>query len=206
MLDIQLRPFKDQIFDPWCRYIPASITPLYITVLAFACGLLSCLFTTQQQIILSLSFWILNRALDCVDGALARHRKAASDLGGFLDLLGDFIVYSLVPIAVAEGWDTSRHTLRAVTLLEASFHINNFILFYVAAVSEKGAKDTRNSKSRELTSVMMKPALIEGTESGVLFTLMLALPGHIGMLSYVMAALVTVGILQRTFEIVRTLG
>ncbi|KAI4273163.1 MAG: hypothetical protein LQ337_004835, partial [Flavoplaca oasis] len=48
---------------------------------------------------LPLLFWILNRALDCLDGALARHRGTASELGGFLDLLGDFISPAM------EGWE-----------------------------------------------------------------------------------------------------
>lgn len=51
----------------------------------------------------SITFWLLNRALDCLDGALARHRNLQSELGGFLDLLGDFIVYALIPICVVGG-------------------------------------------------------------------------------------------------------
>lgn len=210
MFDIQLRPLKDLLFDPCCRYIPSFITPLHVTALAFLCGLLSCFLASQQHhhCVSSLLLWGMNRSLDCVDGALARKRNTASELGGFLDLLGDFITYSLIPIAVAEGGgggDGSRDCFRAVAVLEATFFINNFILFYIAAVAAKKG-DAPKSKVKELTSVAMRPALIEGMESGVLFTAMLAFPSYIRMLSLLMAGLVSIGVLQRIFWSVQTLG
>lgn len=194
MFDIYLRASKDRLFDPCCTYIPAAVTPLQITAVAFLTGLISCCGACYSLKSISITFWLLNRALDCLDGALARHRNIASDLGGFLDLLGDFIVYSLLPISIAVGQDATTSVWKAVAVLEATFHINNFVLFYIAAITEKqyGSKD-----KKELTSVMMRRALIEGTESGLLFTAMLSLPGYIGFWCWTMAGLVSIGILQR---------
>ena len=204
MFDVELRYLKDRVFDPLCQYMPATITPLHVTATAYVVGLLSCWYASQSIISLSLAFWILNRVLDCLDGALARHRKATSDLGGFLDLLGDFIIYSLLPISIAIGQDGSPRCWEAVAILEATFHVNNFILFYVAAVAEKlHGKD--GAKAKELTSVTMRPALIEGMESGTLFTLMLAFPSFVEAWSWLMAALVTVGIVQRTLWVTAVL-
>lgn len=62
----------------------------------------------------------------------------------------------------------------AVALLEASFHINNFVLSYIAAILEKTKASNTEKQKRELTSVMMKPALVGGFESGLFFTAMLA--------------------------------
>ncbi len=83
----------------------------------------------------------------------------------------------------------------AIAVVEASFHVNNFVLFYVGAVLEKrkagmvvgaggkdGAKDGDGKEAKakvmvkELTSVAMRPALVEGVESGIMFTVMLAWP------------------------------
>ena len=204
MFDIQLRSLKDRAFDPCCQYIPTSVTPLHITAAAYIAGLLSCFFASRYSIPISLVFWLLNRALDCLDGALARHRKCASDLGGFLDLLGDFIVYSLLPISIAIGQEGTPRCWESVAILEATFHVNNFILFYVAAIAEKRARKD-DAKSKELTSVMMRPALIEGMESGAIFTLMLVFPTYIEALSWLMAGLVTIGIAQRTFWVTTVL-
>lgn len=205
MFDIHLRFLKDQLFDPCCRYVPAYITPLQVTGAAFVAGLLSCYAASCSLISLSITFWLLNRALDCLDGALARHRKTASDLGGFLDLLGDFIVYSLLPISIATGQDATTITWKAVAMLEATFHINNFVLFYVAAIAEK-KHGKGDSNTTQLTSVMLRPALIEGTESGLLFTVMLLFPNNIEILSLFMAALVIIGIFQRTLWYVTALN
>ncbi|KAL9035747.1 MAG: hypothetical protein Q9180_004688 [Flavoplaca navasiana] len=248
MFDLPLRPLKDTIFTPLCAYIPSSIKPLHITLLAFISGLISCYFlafpsSTSLQpsttTTLPLVFWILNRALDCLDGALARHRGTASELGGFLDLLGDFIVYSLLPISIAYGTALSLSSSSvlgygagregdgiwlAVAVLEATFHVNNFVLFYVAALVEKAGADSKGQKAdsdgkgedggkrdkerrrKELTSVSMRPAVIEGFESGVIFTLMIMLPNWIELLSWMMAGLVAVGIGQRTVWVVVALS
>jgi phosphatidylglycerophosphate synthase len=192
MFDISLRGWKDGAVDPISRRIPISITPGQITFAAFACGLLSCLFAmTGGYGKTALVFWSLNRFLDCLDGSLARARDRATQLGGFLDLLGDFIVYSLLPIAIALGQSRSIPIgWTPLALLEASFHVNNFVLFYVAAVAA-------DKKDRELTSVTMKPALIEGFESGALFTLMLIWPAQISLWSWIMAICVAIGTVQR---------
>ena len=204
MFDIQLRSLKDRVFDPCCQYIPSYVKPLHITEGAYVAGLLSCSCAIRSFTRLSLTFWFINRALDCLDGALARHRRSASDLGGFLDLLCDFIIYSLLPISISIGQNGTPHCWEAVAILETTFHVNNFILFYVAAVAEKGAK-MDEAKSKELTSVMMRPALIEGMESGILFTLMLAFPGYVEAWSWLMAGLVTVGIVQRSLWVTMAL-
>ncbi|KAL8941108.1 MAG: hypothetical protein Q9216_002440 [Gyalolechia sp. 2 TL-2023] len=212
MFDISLRPLKDGLFDPICKYVPAFITPLHVTGLAFTFGLLCCysISVTHTNNTLSLFFWALNRSLDCLDGALARHRGTASDLGGFLDLLGDFIIYSLLPIAIARASppDTGSSLWMSVAVLEATFHVNNFVLFYVAAIAEKSSNmgDTGKGKKKELTSVMMRPALIEGMESGLIFTAMLVYPSALQALSWTMAGLVTVGIFQRTLWVVQVLA
>ena len=204
MFDIQLRSLKDRIFDPCCRYVSPNISPLHITAAAFTSGLVACYLASVSLISASLLFWLLNRALDCLDGAVARHRKMASDLGGFLDLLGDFIIYSLLPIAIAASQESSVRCWQVIAFLEASFHVNNFILFYVAAILEKKQR-VGDAKSKELTSVIMRPALVEGMESGLLFTAMLVLPTYIEPWSWLMAGLVSVGIVQRTLWVIAAL-
>ena len=204
MFDIRLRSLKDGIFEPFCPHIPNIITPFQVTAAALVAGLLSCYFASRNFIRTSLSFWFLNRALDCLDGALARHRESASDLGGFLDLLGDFVVYSLLPIAITSGQVGDSSQWQAVAVLEATFHLNNFVLFYIAAIAEKKASAGGN-RSKELTSLMMKPALIEGMESALFFTAMLAYPEYIRVWSYSMAGLVLIGTAQRVVWVVPVL-
>ena len=193
MFDIALRRLKDEVAAPICRSIPSYISPGLLTLFAFFSGLAACYAAARSNDwVYPVSLWLLNRLLDCLDGSLARDRGAVTELGGFLDLLSDFIVYSLLPISVAFGRDRleAERDWRAVAVLEASFHINNFVLFYVAAVASKRG-------DKELTSVTMRPALVEGFESGVLFTAMLIWPDRIASISWAMAAAVFFGIAQR---------
>ncbi|KAK5270967.1 hypothetical protein LTR96_004245 [Exophiala xenobiotica] len=195
---------KDDIFRPAVQFIPQAVTPGHLTFGAFVAGLAACLCAASARPFLSswaVYLWLLNRVLDCLDGAVARARDQTSDCGGFMDLLSDFIIYSLIPISVSYGLvqrgmvaEPATNLWLPVSLLEASFHLNNFVLFYLAAVSsQKG--------SEELTSVTMKPAPIEGFESGVIFTLMLAFPRTLQNLSWGMALGVGFGITTRVWQI-----
>lgn len=83
-------------------------------------------------------------------------------------------------------------------MLEATFHINNFVLFYIAAV-------VAAKLDGELTSVSMRPALVEGLESGVLFTAMFVWPAYLTELCWVMSGAVMVGVGQRVYYIVPAL-
>lgn len=201
MLDTHLRPTKEHILLPIChRIIPSAITPTHLTLVAFLLGLASCYTAaTADNVLLPLTLWLLNRLLDSLDGSLARSRNLTTEAGGFLDLLCDFIIYSLIPIAVAQGRGDDS-PWRAVAFLEATFHINNFVLLYVAAVEAKTSTANGSSSAQtrsELTSLMMKPALVEGVESGVFFTAMLAFPRFVSIITWVMGGAVAVGVVQR---------
>ena len=215
MFDIALRPLKDGIFDNVTNLVPTSVSPTQVTVAAFLSGVACCIAAARASPTLAVSLWIFNRSLDCLDGAVARKRQQSSDLGGFLDLLGDFIVYSAIPICCTIGhntvtstpdWTSIQRQWLAVAVVESTFHINNFILFFLAALMEKekaksagqGQPGSESTKTKELTSLSMKPALVEGFESGLAFTLMLAIPAWTEALCWVLSAGVIVGIVQRT--------
>ncbi|KAG4421095.1 hypothetical protein IFR04_005738 [Cadophora malorum] len=203
MYDNYLRHVKDWSGTPLCRILPTAITPNQVTLAAFISGLLAvgtAAHPTSSSTHWPLLFWLSNRFLDGADGTLARMRGTASALGGFLDLLGDFIIYSLIPIMLAYGQEATGYDVdwRAVALLEATFHINNFVLFYISAVVAAKPDD-------ELTSVSMRPALIEGLESGLLFTAMFVSPQHLMTLCWMMSGAVVVGIGQRLYFIIPSL-
>jgi len=136
MLDIALRWWKDGLFDSVAVSYPPSSRPVIVTLVAFVCGLLSCVAAINPiHKATSVYLWSVNRLLDCLDGSLARNRNAATDLGGFLDLLNDFTAYCLLPIAIYLGQDFSSVDWMAFPLFEATFYVDNFVLFYSTAVA-----------------------------------------------------------------------
>ena len=205
MFDIHLRSVKDRAVQPLVQWVPQSITPTHVTAAGFLLGIGACVAAGFSETNVALFLWLSNRLLDCLDGILARDRNQATDLGAFHDLLCDFIIYSSLPIAVAlgqeatTGYESHSYLWPSVAFVEATFHINNFVLFYCAAIAAKPEKN-------EVTSVTMRPALIEGFESGLLFTAMLIWPSHVGTLCWVMGGLVAFGVLQRSWYLSNALS
>ncbi|MEO6629025.1 MAG: CDP-alcohol phosphatidyltransferase family protein, partial [Aquihabitans sp.] len=146
------------------------------------------------QPVAAVAAWLIGRLLDGLDGPVARHRRAASDFGGYLDMVADTIGYAAVPIGVALGVDERRAWI-AVAVLLGAFFINTISWSYLSAVLEKEGAGA--AATGEMTTITMPPALVEGTETIVLFSLFIAFPQWSAGLFAAMAGLVSVNIGQR---------
>jgi phosphatidylglycerophosphate synthase len=105
----------------------------------------------------------LNRFADGLDGAIARATRK-TDLGGFLDIVFDFVFYGAIPLAFA-ALDPARNALAAAFLL-ATFYVNgaSFLAYAVMAAKRRLETTARGSKSLYFTS-----GLAEGTETIAVF-------------------------------------
>ncbi len=87
----------------------------------------------------------------------------------------DFTFYGLIPLAVTTAYPSELARQLAV-LLEATFFVNAAGLFFLSALIEKNqSAQLHYSKTvkKEVTTLKMPPALMEGTESLTLFALIL---------------------------------
>ncbi|HSC05214.1 MAG TPA: CDP-alcohol phosphatidyltransferase family protein, partial [Steroidobacteraceae bacterium] len=101
MLDAHLRPILDHPFDRIARILAQrGVKPDAVTACGALLGLAACAAIVYQAYWLGLVLILANRALDGLDGALAR-RTAVTDFGGFIDTVADFLFYSAVPFAFA---------------------------------------------------------------------------------------------------------
>ncbi|CAD6565076.1 MAG: hypothetical protein TREMPRED_000802 [Tremellales sp. Tagirdzhanova-0007] len=211
MLDLALRPVKETILLPLVRLIPSTISPDTLTYTGFLIGLSIPLFSALSHSYFALFAWIINRLLDGLDGTVARQRRTQSKWGGYIDIVCDFTVrsrhvspavmglmslkqvYSLIPIGVAlcPLSPPSEKTQLPLSLLLASFHVNNVILFYLSSALPP-------SKVDEMTSLRMVPAIIEGSESLVFLTVMILLPRRFCLIASTMAVAVGVNVVQRS--------
>ncbi len=103
MLDHRLRPLKDSLLAPLAVRLAGRVSPNVVTALALAAGLAAAWAAWRGAAVLALCLWVANRLLDGLDGAIARVGDRASDLGGYLDLVSDFLVYAAVPFGIAFG-------------------------------------------------------------------------------------------------------
>ena len=89
MKDAVLREQKDRVLEPLARSFFRSVSPNLISIAALIPGLLSAVAIVQGELVWGISFWLINRVLDGLDGVVARIHDKQSDFGGYLDLLLD---------------------------------------------------------------------------------------------------------------------
>lgn len=203
MFDLLLRALKDRLLEPLARRLGPGVAPDLVTLLAFAVGLAAAGCAWRRAYAPALALWALNRLLDGLDGTLARVHGRQTDFGGYLDILLDFGVYAAVPTGLALGRG-DRPALVAALVLLGSFFVNAASWMYLAAVLER--RGAGAAQRGELTTVTMPPGLVAGTETVVLYTLFLLVPGQLPTLFGIMAALVYVTVGQRVVWARRHLG
>lgn len=194
MLDARLRPLKERLLDPATTGLGARVGPDAISALALLVTFGAAGLAWADQPILALLAWLLGRLLDGLDGPVARRRGMASDWGGYVDIVADHVGYAVVPIGVALGIDSEAGWITVAVLLGA-FFVNAISWSFLAAVLEK--RGVGASSTGEMTTVTMPPALIEGTETIVLFSIFVTFPAIAPWVFAAMAAMVGVNIVQR---------
>jgi phosphatidylglycerophosphate synthase len=214
VLDPLLRPLKDRALAPAAAAVGRRVHPNTLSLLGFAAGagcaaVLALAPPSAAARAAALGLWLLGRVLDGLDGAVARRQGRQSDLGGYLDLMLDFTVYALVPIAATLGAtrtvspDAAQRVWPWLAVLLGSFYVNAASWMYLAALLEK--RSAGAAARGEQTSVAMPSGLVEGTETIVLFALYILFPGALAALFGVTALLVWVTVTQRAVWAARAL-
>lgn len=212
MIDRSLRTVKRYALSPIStplahRLVRRGAGP--VTSAGLGIGLAAALAAALGAFPAALALWLLNRLLDGLDGEVARRLGRADDLGGYLDLLADLTVYAAVPIGAAigtaglagtagtAGAAGSAWTWPLVAVLLATYYVNLGSHAFLTALMEKRG---RGAATRgEATSLVMPAGLVEGFETVVLVSAMLALPGQLPLWLALTAALVAVTAAQRAW-------
>lgn len=202
MLDPVLRPVKDAVLRPVGRRLDA-VHPTAVTGAALLLGVAAAAATWRGAFGVALLLWIGNRVLDGLDGIVARLHGRTSDLGGYLDLVVDFVVYAAIPVAFALRPGADPALGRATIVLLAVFYVNAATWMVLSSVLEKRGRGA--AASGESTSVTMPEGLVGGAETAVLYGLFFLLPERLVLLFLVMASLTAVTALQRVWWAVRRL-
>jgi phosphatidylglycerophosphate synthase len=184
MLDARLRRLIDPPLERLAGPLAArGLSANAVTLIGFALGLCAMAAIALQLYLLGLGLLLVNRLCDGLDGALAR-RRGLSDLGGFLDIVLDFIVYSGVPFAFALA-DPARNGLPAAFLIFSFVGTGtSFLAFAIMAAKRGLATDLRGRKS-----LYYLGGLTEGTETLLAFVLACLLPGWFPAVAYVFGGL-----------------
>jgi len=189
VIDRWLRQPKERLLVPLARGPLRGVSPTMLTVAACALGLLGAVAAAQRAYPLALGLWLANRALDGLDGTVARAQGKQTDFGGYLDIVLDTVVYAALPLGLALGVDT-RVGYLCLALLIGSFYINAVSWLYQSALLEKFQRGA-------LTTLTIPTGLVEGTETVAFYCLFIIFPGALPALFGAMAGLVAITVAQR---------
>ena len=148
------------------KLLKIGIRSNYITFFGFFLGLISFILICIGHFYFALIFFLLNRFFDGLDGSLARLTKA-TDLGGFYDIVCDFIIYGLLPFGFI--------IIDKTNSISYAFLLSSFIgtgtTFLAAAwIIEKRKKF---SKNKIYKSFYYSGGITEGFETIICFSMML---------------------------------
>ena len=183
-----IRPAVDALAAPLAR---AGVEANTVTGLALALGFGAAALIANGFFALGGVLIVLSRAFDALDGAVARQTHA-TDLGGFLDIVLDFVFYASIPLAFALA-DPAHNALAAAVLLAAFVGTgSSFLAFAVIAAKRKSDNLAYPNKSFYFLG-----GLTEGFETLLCFIAMCCWPGYFSELAWGFAALCVVTLVTR---------
>ena len=164
------------------RLAAAGVSANAVTAAGFAVGLLAVPCLALQWYGAALVAILLNRLGDGLDGAVAR-RTRLTDLGGYLDIVCDFVFYAAVPFGFALA--------RPENAVAAAFLIfsfagtgSSFLAFAILA-----AKRNLTTEAQGRKSLYYLGGLTEGTETIAVFIAICLFPAWFPPLAYLFGAL-----------------
>lgn len=198
MLDTALRARLAPALDAVAGRVAArGVSAGAVTAFGLLVGVGACVAAAFAVWPAALALWLANRALDGLDGPVARARGGGTDLGGMLDFLADFVVYGGFVVGVAIAVPDARV---ACAVLLASYLLNNVALLSFASLVEKRRLAFGDERSLRLT-----PGLTEGTETILAYAAFCLVPGSADVVAWVFAGMVLFTVGQRIGLAVRTL-
>lgn len=183
MLDSYLRPLIDPPLDRAGRRLAAwGVTANAVTLVGFGFGVAAMAALAVRADLLALALLAANRLCDGLDGAVARHR-GASDFGGYLDIVLDFLVYSGVVFAFAVG--RPEHALAAAFLIFSFVGTGASFLAFAVFAAKRGLTTER----RGAKSLYYLGGLAEGGETILALAAICLLPDAFPWIAYGFGAL-----------------
>lgn len=200
MWDARLRRVIDPPLDrvgAWLSRVGLGANT--VTVGGFVFGIGAWIALAFREYPLALVLILANRVADGLDGAIAR-RTAMTDLGGFLDVVFDFVFYAGVPFFFAVG--CPEFALPAAFLAFSFMGTGGSFLAFAAVAARRGI----TSEARGRKAIYYLGGLTEGTETIALFVAMCLWPGGFAWLAWGFGGLCWMTTTMRVAAAVTTFG
>jgi len=200
MFDSALRPWIDPPLNAIGRRLAATgVSANSVTLVGGLCGALAGASAAVGGYPLALVFIVLSRAADGLDGAVAR-ANGKSDLGGYLDIVCDYVFYTAVPLGM--GASNPDFALPAATLLAGFLLASSSFLGFAAIAEKRGMSTTAQGEK----SIYYLAGLAEGAETIAVLAASAAFPAWFPVLAYGYAVLCALTVVGRVLSAWRLFG
>jgi phosphatidylserine synthase len=203
MLDSSLRRLLERPLTRAAAVLDRGwLSPDRLTVAGLVLGLGSAAGAAAQQWPVALLLWLLSRLADGLDGPLARRRRGQpaaatpdppSEAGGFLDIVADFVVYGATVVGVAYGVTAGEGApWWPFLLVLLAYYVNGTAFLAFSSIAERTDRTVEDGRSLSFLG-----GLAEGSETIVVHSLWLLLPGFAWQIAAGWAVVVGVSAVQR---------
>lgn len=176
MFDAALRPYIDPPLSRAAEMaVQLGVSANAVTVTGFAIGMTAAPLLASGAYGWALAAIAFNRLCDGLDGAIAR-RTRLTDLGGYLDIVLDFIFYASIPFGFALADPESNALAAAFLIFSFTGPMVTFLAYAILAAKRGVTTELRGRKSFYYLG-----GLAEGTETIVVFVLICLLPQHFAL-------------------------
>ena len=190
MLDPLMRRLIDPPLNGAAAVWPRRISANQITIFGLVLGVGCFLAIATNAMTAALTLLALNRLADGLDGAVAR-AQTPSDLGAYLDIVSDFVLWGLLPIGFII-LDSNNAIAAAVLLSSFSMSMTVFLAF--AIMAEKRGLETDAQGNKNFFYIA---GLAEGTETIAFFAIVIIWPGAFIPAAFVYAGIVYLSVIGR---------
>ena len=184
MFDSAIRPFIDKALASVANKIVAmNISADRVTAVGFLLGIGAVVLVASQLYLAGLAVFLASRVMDGLDGAVARQTKL-TDLGGFLDITLDFVVYASMVLGFALA-DPQKNALAAAFLTTSFMAPAATFLAYAVFAAKRGI----STEIRGRKSLYYLGGLTEGFETILTLSLMCIFPDWFPIIAVVYAVM-----------------
>lgn len=184
MIDAKILPLQKAVLQPLAAFLARrGISADQVSLFGFGAGLGAFAALCFGSWLLALLLILSNRALDGLDGAVARI-QGPTDRGAYLDIALDMVFYALIPLGFAIQ-APEVHALPAAVLIVSFVGTGSSFLAFSAVAAKRG----RQAPEFPTKGIYYAGGLAEGFETIAVFVAMCLFPGSFAAIAYGFAAL-----------------
>ena len=179
MFDSSLRPLIDPPLNKGGRFLARlGISANAVTWAGFFWGCLACVSISFSYFWAGFVFILLNRLFDGLDGGVARVR-GGTDLGGFLDIVCDFLFYSGVVLAFCIA--RPQDAVAGAFMLFGFMGAGSAFLAYAIVAAKNNISTSRQGKK----SFYYMSGITEGTETFFVLAGLCIVPNYFAPIAFI---------------------